>query len=169
MDKSSRVKATENLESADLALENVSPSLVKKINKEDTVKLQQATIVIYGVLVLLGVGTGYLLSRTSLAGPKTASDGVRVGGIVKTEKVVGVADEKTFKDSAEGVIQSGGTDGEGSHSLIRAGGPSQTASLISSVVDLDEYVGKKVKVWGQTVAAQKAAWLMDVGKIEILE
>jgi hypothetical protein len=25
-----------------------------------------------------------------------------------------------------------------------------------------------VKVWGQTQAAKKAAWLMDVGKIELL-
>jgi hypothetical protein len=34
-------------------------------------------------------------------------------------------------------------------------------------VDLDKYVGKKVKVFGQTLAAQKAAWLMDVGRVEL--
>ena len=62
----------------------------------------------------------------------------------------------TFKDTAIGVIQKGGTDGEGTHQLIRTGGPSQTVTLISSVIDLDQYVGKKVKVYGQTLAAQKA-------------
>jgi hypothetical protein len=52
---------------------------------------------------------------------------------------------------------------------VREGGPSQTAYLVSSVIDLDSYAGKKVKVWGETFAAKKVSWLMDVGKIEILE
>jgi hypothetical protein len=30
-------------------------------------------------------------------------------------------------------------------------------------------VGKKVRVYGQTFAGQKAGWLMDVGYIEVLE
>lgn len=121
---------------------------------------------VYIVLILVGVGTGYLLSRnTKLAGVGTGEP----SGMIKTEKVEGSADTKTFKDSAEGTIEKGGINGEGTHKLLREGGPSQTAYLVSSVVDLDSYVGKKVKVWGETFAAQKAAWLMDVGKIEILE
>ncbi|MCX6791832.1 MAG: hypothetical protein NT149_02235, partial [Candidatus Gottesmanbacteria bacterium] len=76
-------------------------------------------------------------------------------------------DTTTFKDSAIGVIEKDGTDGEGTHQLIRDGGPSQTVTLMSSVVDLDQYVGKKVKIYGQTLAAQKAAWLMDVGRVEL--
>lgn len=112
--------------------------------------------IVYIVLILLGVGTGYLLSRT------TASPTV-----IKTEKTVGSTDSKTFKDSAEGTLEAGGSNGEGTHKLIREGGPSQTAYLISSVVDLDEFVGKKVKVWGQTIAAKQVSWLMDVGKVEL--
>ncbi len=122
-------------------------------------------MVVYVVVVLLGAGTGYLLaSRQGVTG--------MIGGkpeIIKTDKVVGSTDTKTFKDSAEGTIEAGGLDGEGSHKLIREGGPSQTAYLVSSVVDMDEYVGKKVRVWGQTMDAKKASWLMDVGKIELLE
>ena len=120
-------------------------------------------IAIYVVLVLLGVGTGYLLSRAN----GTAGVGSSAPATINTGKVVGSTDTTTFKDSAVGVIQKGGTDGEGTHQLIRDGGPSQTVTLFSSVVDLDQYKGKKVKVYGQTLAAQKAAWLMDVGRVEL--
>ncbi len=128
--------------------------------------MRMTAIAVYVILMLLGIGTGYLLSRnTKLTGSPIGQS----SGMIKTEKVQGLADTKTFKDSAEGTIEKGGINGEGTHKLIREGGPSQTAYLVSSVVELDSYIGKKVKVWGETFAAQKAAWLMDVGKIEILE
>ena len=132
----------------------------------DKQKIRMVAVVVYIVLVLLGVGTGYLLSRNTKF---TSGSTGETPGMIKTEKTEGIADIKTFKDSAEGTIEKGGINGEGTHKLLRDGGPSQTAYLVSSVIDLDSYVGKKVKVWGETFAAQKAAWLMDVGKIEVLE
>lgn len=120
---------------------------------------------VYGVLVLLGVGTGYLLSRSSVGSPAVQDN----AGYIKTETVAGITDEKTFRDSAEGTLEKDGINGEGTHKLVREGGESQTAYLVSSVVDLDQYTGKKVKVWGETFAAEKASWLMDVGKIEVLQ
>jgi len=36
-------------------------------------------------------------------------------------------------------------------------------------VDLDEYVGKKMEIYGQTINAQKVGWLMDVGRLKLLE
>lgn len=124
------------------------------------------TISVFATLVLLGVGTGYLLSRT-IPGENDKAAGKPE--MIKTGKVEGVNDTMTFKDSAEGTLEKGGINGEGTHKLVREGGPSQTAYLVSSVIDLGSYVGKKVKVWGETFAAEKAAWLMDVGKIEVLE
>jgi hypothetical protein len=82
---------------------------------------------------------------------------------------VGIRDEKTFKDTGEGQLQKGGINGEGSHHLVRPGGDSQTIYLTSSVIDLDQFIGRKVKVWGETIGAQKAGWLMDVGKLEVIE
>src|SRR5258706_9553224 len=119
-------------------------------------------IVVYSVLILLGVGTGYLLSHSAVVSGLTSSS-----KIIKTDKVTGSTDSKTFKDSAVGVIQKGGQAGEGTHQLIRDGGPSQTVTLISSVVDLDQYGGKKVKVSDQTLAAKEVARLIDVGRVEI--
>ena len=132
----------------------------------DKKMMRKVTIAVYITLVLLGVGTGFLLSRSTVT---TNKETTQESKMVKTDKVEGVSDTKNFKDSAVGTLEKGGINGEGTHKLVREGGPSQTAYLVSSVVDLDSYVGKKVKVWGETFAAQKAAWLMDVGKIEILE
>ena len=122
-------------------------------------------IAVYVLLIVLGIGTGYLLSSKirsagSASGPTSA--------VIKTGNTVGSTDTQTFKDSAEGTLQAGGSDSEGSFHLDRTGGVSQTVYLISSVVDLNQFVGKHVKVWGQTIAAQNVAWLMDVGKVELL-
>lgn len=61
----------------------------------------------------------------------------------------------------------GGVDGEGTHHLVRPGGDSQNVYLTSSVVDLNQFVGKTVKVFGQTFATQTAGWFMDVGRVEL--
>jgi hypothetical protein len=119
---------------------------------------------VYGLIILLGIGTGYLLStKTNIKNAGSASKTT----VINTDKVSGSTDA-VFKDSATGVIEKGGLDGEGSHKLIRDGGPSQTAYLVSSIVDLDKYIGKKVTVWGQTMAAKNVSWLMDVGKVELI-
>jgi len=67
------------------------------------------------------------------------------------------------------MLEQGGIEGEGSHKLTREGGESQTLYLTSTVVDLEQFVGRKVQVWGETFAAQKAGWLMDVGRVKVLE
>lgn len=143
--------------------EHIVRSLDPKV--EDMQKNNQKIIYgVYIVLIILGVITGYFLSgRTSQS---LVSSG-RQDQVINTDTAAGVTDLKDFKDSAEGKLEKGGIDGEGTHSLIREGGPSQTVYLFSSIVDLDEFTGKNVKVWGETFAAEKAGWLMDVGKIEV--
>lgn len=84
-------------------------------------------------------------------------------------KVIGLEDSATFRDSAQGKLEEGGINGEGTHHLVRDGGPSQNVYLTSSVIDLKQYVGKSVEVWGETIGAKSAGWLMDVGKIKILD
>jgi hypothetical protein len=118
-------------------------------------------LAVYVVLMLLGIGTGYLLSQKG-TGPLAPK-----GTPITTNKIIGVQDASTFKDCAEGKLEKDGLDGEGTHKLIRDGGPSQTAYLISSIVDLDQYVGLTVKACGQTLAAKKVSWLMDVGRLEL--
>jgi len=138
--------------------------LESKGNTPDMNKVKKDAIVVlvvYVVLMMLGIGTGYLLSQ------KGGSPLAPKGTPITTNKIVGVQDASTFKDCATGKLEKGGLDGEGTHKLVRDGGPSQTAYLISSIVDLDQYVDTTVKVCGQTLGAKKVSWLMDVGRLEM--
>jgi hypothetical protein len=121
-------------------------------------------------IILAGGGTGWFLA--SRTGGKTNTTTQLTGGaqVVESQKEVGIKDEKTFRDYAVGRIEinDNGEIPEGSHKLIRPGGPSQTAYLTSSVVDLNQFLGKCVEVWGETFAAQKVGWLMDVGRVKVL-
>ena len=135
---------------------------VGKVNENVVMKKEALMItIVYVILLLLGVGTGYLLAHKDTTGNTLSPT-----GSTASKKVVGVQDASTFKDCATGKIEKEGSDGEGTHKLIRDGGPSQTAYLLSSVVDLDQYVGTTVKVCGQTLGAKKVSWLMDVGRLE---
>ena len=119
------------------------------------------------VIILLGLGTGWVLSGRSggLSG-LNVSMSPGAGG---STKEAGFADEKTFKDTAEGTLVEGGISGEGTHHLERSGGISQNVYLTSTVINLQDFVGKKVQVWGETTSGRKAGWLMDVGKVKVIE
>lgn len=117
------------------------------------------------VVVSLGVLAGYLIS-----GGKVKNAPIIGGSEIKTtSNEAGFADESKFSNNVEGVLEEGGTGGEGTHHLVRDGGPSQNVYLTSSVLDLGSFVGKKVKVWGDTVSSRKAGWLMEVGKLKVIE
>lgn len=121
------------------------------------------------LVIFLGVLTGYFLSRreTSLE-VSSGGTGIIAPGAIKAGQEFG-SKTQVFKDTTLGIIEKGGIDGEGTHKLVREGGPSQTAYITSSVLDLDQFIGKKVQVWGETLKGQKASWLMDVGRVKILE
>lgn len=136
----------------------------RETNAKTMKKETAVVLVVYVILLLLGVGTGYLIAQKG-----GVAVGSPAGTPISTEKIVGVQDASTFKDCATGTLEAGGSEGEGTHKLIREGGPSQTAYLFSSIVDLDQYVNLTVKVCGQTMAAKKVSWLMDVGRLEIQE
>lgn len=132
--------------------------------KEEEKEIKPVVYGIFIVLVLFGVITGYVLSRNGATAQ--TNTGVSVTETADGKKTVGISDSETFSDSATGIVEAGGFDGEGTHKLIREGGPSQTMYMTSSVVDLDEFIGQKVTVWGQTMAARNVSWFMDVGKVQ---
>ncbi len=140
----------------------------EKATKDPVVKKIKPPIALFIILAVLGVGTGFLLSQTKGSSliKLPASPLSKTGG--SKGQIVGSADEKTFKDSVEGKLVEGGIEGEGAFHLERPGGESQNVYLTSSVVDLSAFVGKKVKVWGETFSAEKAGWLMDVGRLQVL-
>jgi len=138
-------------------------NLIHTIETQDVAGISYISFFTFiAVAVLLGSLLGFGLTRLN----KKTGTNVSSKTSNSTQSA-GVVDKKTFKDSAEGILREGGIDGEGNFHLERSGGESQTAYLTSSTVDLSVYIGKKVKVWGQTFSGQKAGWLMDVGLVEI--
>ncbi len=126
--------------------------------------LNKIFISILVLSVVLGAASGYLFAGSAKG--KAASSTAATTQVAKTAQ----QDNRTFRDFAEGTIQkkddSKGDDySEGTHLLIRDG--AVPVALTSSVVDLSQYEGKKVKVFGETQKAIKEGWLMDVGKVEV--
>jgi len=119
------------------------------------------------VMIALGIGVGYGASLVSAnTGTTIVPQALNPNAPVKG-KIYGNGDPTVFKDTAEGVLKNGGIDGEGQYHLVRPGGDSQNVYMTSSTVDLSKFMGQKVKVWGETQAAQHAGWLMDVGRVEV--
>ncbi|RJQ24977.1 hypothetical protein C4577_06640 [Candidatus Parcubacteria bacterium] len=133
--------------------------------------ITKGVIIGFFIVILLGIGTGYLFAgnKQESASLTNTENGQVVGSNVRKGQVVGSKDEKTFNDEAEGILKKGGIDGEGSYHLERPGGKSQNVYLTSSVVDMSQFENRKVRVWGQTNQAKKAGWLMDVGRLQVLE
>ena len=132
-----------------------------------------AKIIPYLIVVLLvglGIFTGLVVSSVQ----KTKAQDKQAKSIEEEELSPQQQESfaQTFRDEAEGTVEKNedlDKYAQGTHKLLRPGGESQTAYLTSSVLDLDEYVGKKVKVFGETFGSSQVGWLMDVGKVEVVE
>jgi hypothetical protein len=144
-----------------------SDQLVRDFNAQASRFLTPKVIAIFAAFLVLGLTSGYLASKGGTTNTSVTS--TTDSESVEKGKAYGVDDTKTFKDQAEGIMKEGGIDGEGQYHLVRPGGESQNVYLTSSIVDLSLFLDRKVKVWGQTQKAQSAGWLMDVGRVEVLE
>ncbi len=142
------------------------PSVVKKF--PSAAKNNLATIGLSFGVVFLGILAGWFLSGNKMT-TRSLGDGdtVKTSGGDAVE--AGAGDESQFPETAEGTLREGGVKGEGTHYLERPGGVSQNAYMVSTSLDLSPFVGKKVKVWGKTISGVNAGWLLDVGKIRVLE
>ncbi len=147
----------------------VGTSVLKKFPKSN---MKQNSLLVVGsiLVVLAGVGSGWMLSG-GVSGKTTSQAPVEgvAPGAEKSPMEAGVEDDESFPDTAEGMLVEGGIEGEGTHHLDRDLGPQKYVYLTSTVIDLEGFKGKKVQVWGETIAAQQAPWLMDVGKIKVVE
>lgn len=139
--------------------------IVRKLENKTPINKNLLLGLISLVIILAGIGTGYLISGV---GKRTSEIGT-TGEIKVTKNEAGIADESKFSTTTDGVLEEGGIGGEGTYHLVRGVGPSQYAYLTSSVVDLGTFVGKKVQIWGETMSGKKAGWLIDVGKIKVIE
>lgn len=122
--------------------------------------------VILCLAVLFGLGAGFVLAKATVK-PAVSGNVTLNKNAIQQGKTYGSNDTKAFPDMASGKVEIGGIKGEGQYHLVRPGGDSQNVYMTSSTVDLGSFVGKTVKVWGQTQAAKTAGWLMDVGRVQV--
>ncbi len=166
MDDLKQFNVTSTLDTNDTLMED---QVMEPVKKSKFIPV----LVILGIL--LGLGTGFYVAQKQLLladGQPTMSGNAQVldsSTNVKVGDIFGSADEKTFRDQAEGILMSGGIDGEGSHHIERGANKSQWVYVTSSVVDLDLLVGDRVTIWGETNQGKKAGWLMDVGRLKVQE
>jgi len=149
---------------------NPEPEIVHPMDKAGGSSKNPTVIVMTLVVILaigLGVISGFLFFQNK--SHQTAAQAAANKASDKGTPPPPQLDTKTFKDSAVGMIEkneANDSNAQGTHRLVREGGESQTAYLVSSVVNLDQYVGKKVTVWGETFSSTQVGWLMDVGRVE---
>ncbi len=142
--------------------------LMRKMNKKSNMPMVMVASVL---VVLAGVATGWFLSGGTGASTGTADVSQEQKNEIKqSDTEAGMQDTSAFeKEAPIGKLVKGGIDGEGTYHLERDGGPTQNVYLSSTVIDLASFEGKKVQVWGNTLSGKKAGWLMDVGKIKVVE
>lgn len=164
MENKQKVSSSSSTQAASSA--KSSSSVMQSFTSDHNVSINKALIILI-VMIFLGIGAGF---GASLISAKTGTQLVPAAlnpNAPQKGKIYGNGDTSVFKDTAEGVLKNGGVDGEGQFHLERPGGDSQNVYLTSSNVDLSQFIGQKIKVWGQTQAAQHAGWLMDVGRVEV--
>lgn len=144
-----------------------------------SIKPQFNIFLLFAVL-LLGLASGLLLGKLQVLPKSNTSNSesptpvvanveeVTKDSQIEVGKTYGTS-KSTSKDKTQGVVKTGNINGVGTHILERQGGQSQWASLTSSALDLDLFVGRQVEVTGQTNSAAKTGWLLDVDQIKVLQ
>jgi hypothetical protein len=158
-------------------LHTITPSSLPQISIS---KPQQGVPMVAAIVIIVALMLGgYFGGSTMAKATKDADTSTAPKSGSTTKETVEVAtnpglkegkcDPKDYPDTTEGTLIDGGKNGEGTHQLEREGGPTKTATLTSSAVDLNGYIGKKVKVCGKTFNSQKVGWLLDIGYIEAIQ
>ncbi len=158
-----------------ISLEDSTPTINTSSSSKLSFQLPNTKIIIISLAVITGLTTGFFVAKNRLQ--QTGSSSLTSSAItqnptdassIRVGDTFGSADESSFSDSAIGVIQPGGIEGEGSHHLERGTDKSQWVYLTSSVIDLDLFLTTEVELWGETFQGKKAGWLMDVGRIKVI-
>ncbi|GEM_PF-1506810 len=137
------------------------PSMSPSFDGSRSSRFKPSLIIL--ALILVGVAAGF--------GVSYIARGKTLGLSSNPTKKVAEAEADVFRDEATGTIakktaKDPNKFATGTHKLVRDGGVNQTVYLISSIYNLDDYDGKKVKVFGETLSSENVGWLLNVGKIE---
>lgn len=147
--------------------QNSNQSILRPVVPKGATAAKIIPIAAIVIIVAAGIFTGLVLASRNKVAKQSRKASIQEESLSGEQKK---SFNQTFRDQAEGTVEKNDAldkYAQGTHKLIRPGGESQTAYLTSSVLDLNDYVGKKVKVYGETFGSSQVGWLMDVGKVEV--
>lgn len=145
----------------------IPPTTTPSPKKKPSINPRVVLVGIALLVTVMGIGSGKILAQTTNPGSTST---VSAPEAEKKNNEVGSSDLTGVDEQApEGILKEGGIDGEGTHHLERPGGVSQNVYLSSTVLNLQNFVDKKVQIWGNTISGKKAGWLMDVVKVKELQ
>lgn len=141
--------------------------ILRSFSQQSSAKKKVYVYLILGLVVVLAGGlTGKTLAGRGGEKTSTGAEVVTKNGEVAE---AGLPEDEFTDEPAEGMLVAGGMDDEGTHHLDRGMGPEKDVYLFSTSLDLSKFEGKKVKVWGHSLTSKNVPWLMDVGRITVID
>jgi hypothetical protein len=150
-------------------LDSPQPKIMKKFDGKVSAKKNASLVFGTVAVIMAGIVTGYFLSGHSSAESGFTETTETSKGVEVSKTEAGIQDVSEETDVEEGILVEGGFDGEGTHHLDRGTGEEKYVYLTSTAFDLQGFVGKKVMIWGTTLSALHAGYLMDVVKIKVID
>jgi len=126
------------------------------------------TLFVVILSIAFGVVSGFFLDKSNLLTYGTWNQ-FGQNQTIKFHKgdQFGPSSSAGVNDSAIGILKASDDLNKGSHKLIR-GSDSLTVYLISSTLDLNQFLNKGLQVWGETIQNKNVGWFMDVIRLKIL-
>ncbi|HWA52081.1 MAG TPA: hypothetical protein VG895_03445 [Patescibacteria group bacterium] len=144
---------------------NSSSNIVKPVKSSNIMPMMIGGAII---IIIVGLAVGFLVSKKNA---KTPNPNTKNSSVTVSPTEAGITDVSKYDSNKmpTGILMTGGIKGEGTYHLDSGNGPQHMVYLNSITVDMSQFVGKKVKVWGDTLSAHYAPWLMDVVRIQVVQ
>lgn len=119
--------------------------------------------------IVLGIFTGTFLAKNNIGWTqKIYYDETGKRYQIKVGEEFGKSDKKSGRDTAIGLLMASDNIKKGTHKLTR-GSEALNVYFTSSTLDLNQFIGYGVQIWGETFQRKDVGWYMDVVKIKILK
>ncbi len=118
--------------------------------------------------IALGIITGFYIGGQYLFDKAIYRDISGHTVILAKGQEVGSNDKNSTRDNAIGLLVKSDDQAKGTYKLMR-GTDALTVYLTSSTMDLGQFLGRGVQIWGETFQRKNIGWFMDVVKLKLIK
>ena len=118
--------------------------------------------------IALGIFTGAYFGGQDLFKKVVYKDVSGKSLVLAKGQEVGSNDKKSTRDSAIGLLVNSDDLIKGTYMLVR-GSDALTVYLTSSTIDLSQFVGLGIQIWGETFQRENVGWFMDVIRLKVIK